>query len=110
MSVTLLIDETGGGAVDGGDCDGGTVDSTGEGCNSLMNAGLSRNRRWSALGRREDSALGLTAAEASGAAARPIEISGDGRGSDAGAIPAGAGWLIEEAEAPNCGELNEGTA
>jgi len=74
-----------------------------------MKAGLSRNRRCSALGRRGDSFLGLTAAEASGAV-RPIEISGDGRGSDAGAIPVGTGWLIEEAEAPNCGELTEGTA
>ncbi len=75
-----------------------------------MKAGLSRNKRCSALGRREGSVLGLTAAEASGAADRPIEISGDGRGADAGVIPVGTGWLIEEAEAPNCGRLTGGTA
>lgn len=77
---------------------------------SLMKAGLSRNRRCSALGRREDSVLGLTAADASGAADRPIEIPADGCASDTGAIPVGAGWFIEEGEAPDCGELAGGTA
>ncbi len=87
------------------------MDSTGVGtCMSLMKAGLSRNRRCSAPGRREDSVLGLTAVEASGAAAVPVETPADGRVSDAGEIPGRTAWFIEEAEAPNCEELNGETA
>lgn len=61
-------------------------------------------------GRRDVSVLGLTAAEVSDAADRPTEVSGDGRVSDEAATPVGRGRLIEGAEAPNCGELTEGTA
>ena len=105
--MALLIEEVGGGV--GG---GGGVDATGGAtCKSLLNAGFSRNRRCRGPGRREVSVLGLTAAEVSGAADRPTEVSASG----AGAIPVGtgrliAGRLIEGAEAPNCGELTEGTA
>jgi hypothetical protein len=55
------------------------------------------------------SVLGLTVAEASGAAERPTEVSGDGRASDGNVIPLGTGWLIE-AEAPTWSELDGGAA
>ena len=85
---------------------GGGVGAT---CKSLMNAGFSLNRRCRGPGRREVSVLGLTAAEASGAADRPTEVSGEGRASDGNVIPLGTGWL-NEAEAPTWGELDGGTA
>lgn len=107
MSVTLLIGETKGGTVDGGGCGGGGVEATGGAiCNSLVKAGLSRNRRCSAPGRREDSVLGLTDAEACGAADRPIGILGDGLMSPAGMLPIGAGWMIEEIGASRGGETD----
>jgi hypothetical protein len=99
VSVTLLIDETGG-VVDGGDCDGGGVDSI----------GLSRNRRCSALGRREGAVLGPAVAEVIGAADRPIKVSVDSPAPRVGAVPVGTSWFIEGGEAPNCGRLTEGTA
>ena len=81
---------------------GGGVGAT---CKSLMNAGFSLNRRCKGPGRREVSVLGLTAAEVSGAAERPTEVSGDGPAAVVGAIVIGTGWLIE-AEAPTWSELD----
>ena len=86
----------------GGGVGGGGVGAT---CKSLMNAGFSLNRRCKGPGRREVSVLGLTAAEVSGAAERPTEVSGDGPAAVAGAIVIGTGWLIE-AEAPTWSELD----
>ena len=85
---------------------GGGVGAT---CKSLMNAGFSLNRRCRGPGRREVSVLGLTAAEVSGAAERPTEVSGDGPAADVGAILIGTG-RVTEAEAPTWGELDGGTA